>query len=587
MYRRIIMGAIALTATLAPGARAADMTVAPGGLQAALNQADAGDTLTLTGTHTGTYTAPAYSGTVTITGPGTLKTFKLTGGANITVTRMHAEGFGATGTRNLTVNRMDFTVAGAIFDHTDGLRIQDSSIHDAWDGFVIDDANGFTITHNDCQRVPVASRLQSGDCIQMARTRDWRITNNYLHDQPNKPHVDAIEITNNNYDGLIAGNVIARTRGIIFTPGDNTPISSQYRMTVVNNDMAAAREFSFQGVRMVDARFLYNTATAGFVQFGGASSGNVAVGNLIGTLKVDPSRQATYLPVEDYNVAAAYGTGYRKGPHTITGKPTFVDPAAGNFRLKAGSLGIGLAESTYRPAQDITGATRKQSDVGAYAFDGTTIPDPEPSPTPSPSPTPTPTPTPPPDTDPVTSGKAHIIGDSYTFDMLKAGLTQNAPAGWKITASGVGGRGIGGTITPNGFNQVEKDKAIIATVNVVAIELGTNYSQDGTYWVSRLQNMVKQIRAINSKCRIVWVAPGNFSSNAARLRQRVADTLAKLSTFGPGFSVVRWDLAAADHPEWFSASDGFKHPRVDGNGDGVSDGYVALDVMLDKAVAGG
>jgi hypothetical protein len=58
---------------------------------------------------------------------------------------------------------------------------------------------------------------------------------------------------------------------------------------------------------------------------------------------------------QDYNLIAS---GDRKGPHDITGNPTFVDAAAGNYDLAPGSRGLDAGAPADAPAHDRLGRPR-------------------------------------------------------------------------------------------------------------------------------------------------------------------------------------------------------------------------------------
>ena len=77
-----------------------------------------------------------------------------------------------------------------------------------------------------------------------------RTGRNVFRDQPIKPHVDAIEAVCGNTDGMIAYNRFSNVRGLVVTPGDNTPGVPQDRFTIVNNLFAKTRTFAFNGVVM-------------------------------------------------------------------------------------------------------------------------------------------------------------------------------------------------------------------------------------------------------------------------------------------------------------------------------------------------
>jgi hypothetical protein len=361
-----------LTAAAAP-AGAATLTATPGKLQAVLRTAHPGDVVQLRG---GTYrdqvAVPAFSGDVALrpylNEVPVLLSAAFTGGSHLRLERLRLNNTVVSGVADMTVADSEVTVNGATFKDTRGLTVSGTKVHDAYDGLVVRNSTGFTISGNECWNVPTPNRVQSGDCIQLGRTSNWSIVGNSFHDQPNKPHADAIEIVNTNSDGLIAANRFRNVRGVIFTPGDNTPTSTQTRMTIVDNLFAQTREFAFNGVRMHDSRLLYNTAgDGGFVQFGGASSGNVVVGNIMRDYRVDPARASQYVSLEDYNLVGTYRAGLRKGPHDIPGAATFDNAAAGDYHLAPGSKGVGAGSLAWMPAADLLGAPRTIPDMGAFA----------------------------------------------------------------------------------------------------------------------------------------------------------------------------------------------------------------------------
>jgi hypothetical protein len=356
-----------------PASSAATIVAKPGGVAAALATAQPGDTIQLrAGTYIDKVTVPSFTGEVTIAPypaeAPILKDVAFTGGRHLRVERLRLQRLVVTGTADLTLASDDFTISGVFLRGTDRVRFTSNRLHDAFDGLVVSDSTGILIDRNEFWNIPVPSRPQSGDCIQMKRVHDFRITGNVFRDQPIKPHVDAIEIVNTNTDGLIDCNRFRNVRGLIFTPGDNTPSAMQYRMTIVNNLFAHTREFAFNGVRMHDSQFVFNTAPdGGFVQFGGASSGNVVVGNIMRDFRVDPARMSLYLSREDYNLVGTYRAGMKRGVHDIVGAATFVNAAAGDFHLTPTSKGVNAACAEFMPATDIDGTARMTHDMGAFA----------------------------------------------------------------------------------------------------------------------------------------------------------------------------------------------------------------------------
>jgi hypothetical protein len=367
-----IAGVLCLVA-LAGGASATSVPVRPGGLRAALAAARPGDVLQLrTGSYNESIAVPAFSADVTLTPfPGekpVLTSLTLTGGSHLALRDLAIRSLVATRVADLSVTGGELTTGGAFFTATDRLKVTGVRIHDAFDGLVVRGAKDFAIRRNECFNVPVATRAAGGDCLQMVTTSRFQITDNVFRDQPDKPHTDAIEILDNNADGVIARNRFQNVRGLVLTPGSQ-PLRDQWRITVESNLFARTRTFAFNGVRMHDSVFAYNTAVdGGFVQFGGASSGNVVVGNIMSRFQVDVTRQRTYVPVEDYNLIASVPAGYRRGAHDLSGTARFRNPAAFDYRLAPGSPGIAAGCLAHLPALDCAGVPRTRADLGAYAF---------------------------------------------------------------------------------------------------------------------------------------------------------------------------------------------------------------------------
>jgi hypothetical protein len=367
-----------MLATLGPAALADAATVSakPGGLGAALTAAGSGGTVQLTaGTYADRVTVPAFTSDVkVVAAPGAapiLRNVVLQGGRNLHLEGLRIQGIRVTGTDDLTIANSEMTASGAWFFFTDGLELVGNRIHDAYDGVVIDDATDWTFARNECWAVPVATRPSHGDCLQTARTARFAITDNVFRDMPAKEHVDAIEITDGNTDGLIARNVFRNVRGLIMGPGTQFPTRMQTRMTIVNNLFARTRSFSIQIQRLQDSKVLHNTAPdAGMVSIAGASYRNVVVGNIIRAFKVDVTRVKTVLALEDHNILSTVPSGYRRGPHSLTGTATFVNPTAFDYHLKAGSKGIGAGSSAWVPADDLLGVRRVGADLGALEFPG-------------------------------------------------------------------------------------------------------------------------------------------------------------------------------------------------------------------------
>ena len=177
---------------------------------------------------------------------------------------------------------------------------------------------------------------------------------------------------------------------------------------VVENNLFEGHEGPMSPVRIADGvnvRFVNNTVR-GLTRFSGGSRNVTIKNNLIQTLQKDASAGLT-VAYDDYNLIES---GPRSGAHNLAGAPKFVNSAAGNFDLAAGSPGVDAGTSSAAPATDRLGRGRVDDpgapnngvgyhDLGAHERNGTgggtpaPAPDPVPAPDPDPAPTPAPAPT--------------------------------------------------------------------------------------------------------------------------------------------------------------------------------------------------
>ncbi|NLF29671.1 MAG: DUF1565 domain-containing protein [Planctomycetes bacterium] len=113
------------------------------------------------------------------------------------------------------------------------------------------------------------------------------------------------------------------------------------------------------------------------------TEGSVVRNNLIAYLQHDRRpwggpdaesgiRVADGLPAVDCDYNMLFGCRNRQyGPHDFTAEPQFVDPAKGDFRLKAGSPGIDAGTPIEAIRTDLAGTPRPQGagwDVGVYEY---------------------------------------------------------------------------------------------------------------------------------------------------------------------------------------------------------------------------
>jgi hypothetical protein len=101
-------------------------------------------------------------------------------------------------------------------------------------------------------------------------------------------------------------------------------------------------------------------------------SGFVIANNVMNGLHIDPRLN---IAVEDYNLIPGNDGD---GAHDISAQPQFVNPAANDYRLAAGSAGIGAGTDQYgAPSTDLAGNARTVPyDIGAYESGGGSPPPP-------------------------------------------------------------------------------------------------------------------------------------------------------------------------------------------------------------------
>jgi hypothetical protein len=153
---------------------------------------------------------------------------------------------------------------------------------------------------------------------------------------------------------------------------------------IVENNLIEPSDGPYSEVRVgdnaVDISFRNNTVI-GLVRFsGGTSNARIFNNIIIGTLQYDFSSGLT-IAYQDYNIIGAT-SGSSRNTHDLEGTATFVDTAAGDYRLAAGSQGIDAGISTDAPETDKNGNQRIDTsnvdntgggdqpyyDIGAYEF---------------------------------------------------------------------------------------------------------------------------------------------------------------------------------------------------------------------------
>jgi hypothetical protein len=87
--------------------------------------------------------------------------------------------------------------------------------------------------------------------------------------------------------------------------------------------------------------------------------------NLFQQMNVDSQSEGAANIDQDYNIIGPGGNWGPKGPHDVRGTPKFVNPAAEDYRLAPGSLGVDAGNGDYAPTYDK--ACRPRFDVPTVA----------------------------------------------------------------------------------------------------------------------------------------------------------------------------------------------------------------------------
>ncbi|OGL29693.1 hypothetical protein A3D14_03675 [Candidatus Saccharibacteria bacterium RIFCSPHIGHO2_02_FULL_47_12] len=137
----------------------------------------------------------------------------------------------------------------------------------------------------------------------------------------------------------------------------------------------------------------------------------------------------------------------------------------------------------------------------------------------------------------VTNKSVYLVGDSLTVGMESAGLDDQLTAkGFTPTTDGLVSRRITGGPAPDGITKIEQDKAVVAGVGSIIVELGTNDSAGAL--LAELQQMLDKIRSINSVARIYWV--NYVGSGSAAAAQQEKTTILTAFAQENGIKIIDW-----------------------------------------------
>lgn len=160
-----------------------------------------------------------------------------------------------------------------------------------------------------------------------------------------------------------------------------TPGAGLTNVLVQNNVFSERDDFAIRSFSTPGARLINNTAMQGgnggidirdrMNEVNAHSTGMVLANNIASNVLVDAGAGFAY---RDHNLAVK---GSIAGPSDVIATPAFENAAAGDFRLKATSPGLNVADPSQAPVLDMRGRVRiDAADLGAIERGGITTPTP-------------------------------------------------------------------------------------------------------------------------------------------------------------------------------------------------------------------
>jgi hypothetical protein len=289
-------------------------------------------------------------------------------------------------TQNFELVGNDFTAAGLEVYGADGALVDSNSFHGytqgdaailfrAYNTFALPGsfprqrrADSVTIKNNICDM-----NNQTGDAIHIEAGTNELIQGNVIKNvaTTSENHGDSIQLVEVS-NSTITGNIMSGGRGIIVENQPSVPVipSANHDLTFTNNVHTSGLDYSLRLINAPNAIVVNNTfwgtgTTIGHGLDIQADCSNVVLVNNI--LRVLTVRAGATFAMRSNNLINNIFLDTRVASE-ISGPPTFINYAAGDLRLAAGSLGINSGiNGSFVPVFDFEGLSRAGlPDMGAY-----------------------------------------------------------------------------------------------------------------------------------------------------------------------------------------------------------------------------
>ena len=206
------------------------------------------------------------------------------------------------------------------------------------------------------------------------RLQDVLVEDNYIHDVRRPAgsdlHTDALQIAPQS-EGSWGSVIVRRNRITDYDQGILVKDGATNGLVIENNVIGQPRVFAMHVYSAPNVRITNNTVAGGNLYLRARTTGATVTNNILQKFAIDPTATVA---LTDYNLVdrTLHNPGYVPGANDLNGRPTFVDPAADDYRLTPTSVGVNAGTSAHNaPMTDVVNQARPSGgafDMGAYEF---------------------------------------------------------------------------------------------------------------------------------------------------------------------------------------------------------------------------